>query len=141
VGLFQRSAFGTFPEYHTSADNLDFISPENLAASYRMIMDAIDILEMNWTPFNLFPKGEPQLGRRGLYSALGGDKAAGETAMAYLWVLNLADGDHTLLDIATRSGLPFHDVARAAQLLLANDLLAETAPSVQTADAVISAQD
>jgi aminopeptidase-like protein len=125
VGLFQRSAFGTFPEYHTSADNLDFISPEHLASSYRMIMDAIDILEMNWTPINLFPQGEPQLGRRGLYSALGGDKAAGETAMAYLWVLNLADGDHSLLDIAQRSGMSFRDIARAAQLLLANGLLAE----------------
>lgn len=125
VGLFQRSAFGTFPEYHTSADNLDFISPEHLASSYRMIMEAIDILEMNWTPLNLFPKGEPQLGRRGLYSALGGDKSAGETAMGYLWVLNLADGNHTLLDITRRSGMSFRDIARAAQLLLANGLLAD----------------
>ncbi|MDR6633353.1 aminopeptidase-like protein [Phyllobacterium sp. 1468] len=125
VGLFQRSAFGTFPEYHTSADNLDFISPEHLGSSYRMIMDAIDILEMNWTPINLFPKGEPQLGRRGLYSALGGDKSAGETAMGYLWVLNLADGSHTLLDIAQKSNMSFRDIARAAQLLLANGLLAE----------------
>lgn len=125
VGLFQRSAFGTFPQYHTSADNLDFISPEHLASSYRMIMEVIDILEMNWIPINLFPKGEPQLGRRGLYSALGGDKSSGETAMGYLWVLNLADGNHSLLDIATRSGMSFRDIARAAQLLLANGLLAE----------------
>lgn len=127
VGLFQRSAFGTFPQYHTSADNLDFIAPEHLASSYRMIMEAIDILELNWTPLNLFPKGEPQLGRRGLYSALGGDKSAGETAMAYLWVLNLADGQHSLLDIAERSGMAFSDIVRAAQLLRENDLLAEAA--------------
>ena len=139
VGLFQRSAFGTFPEYHTSADNLDFISPEHLASSYRMIMDAIDILEMNWTPINLFPKGEPQLGRRGLYSALGGDKSAGETAMGYLWVLNLADGNHTLLDMAQKSGMSFRDIARAAQLLLANGLLAEAQES-QAGEASSSGQ-
>jgi aminopeptidase-like protein len=140
VGLFQRSAFGTFPEYHTSADNLDFISPEHLASSYRMIMDAIDILEMNWTPINLFPKGEPQLGRRGLYSALGGDKSAGETAMGYLWVLNLADGNHTLLDIAQRSRMSFRDIARAAQLLLANGLLAEAPEQGQAGEVSSSGQ-
>ncbi|MBB3147919.1 aminopeptidase-like protein [Phyllobacterium trifolii] len=140
VGLFQRSAFGTFPEYHTSADNLDFISPEHLGSSYRMIMDAIDILEMNWTPINLFPKGEPQLGRRGLYSALGGDKSAGETAMGYLWVLNLADGNHTLLDIAQKSHMSFRDIARAAQLLLANGLLAEAPEQDQAGEASSSGQ-
>jgi aminopeptidase-like protein len=140
VGLFQRSAFGTFPEYHTSADNLDFISPEHLGSSYRMIMDAIDILEMNWTPINLFPKGEPQLGRRGLYSALGGDKSAGETAMGYLWVLNLADGNHTLLDIAQKSHMSFRDIARAAQLLLANGLLAEAPEQNQAGEVSSSGQ-
>jgi aminopeptidase-like protein len=140
VGLFQRSAFGTFPEYHTSADNLEFISPEHLGSSYRMIMDAIDILEMNWTPINLFPKGEPQLGRRGLYSALGGDKSAGETAMGYLWVLNLADGNHTLLDIAQKSHMSFRDIARAAQLLLANGLLAEAPEQDQAGEASSSGQ-
>jgi aminopeptidase-like protein len=140
VGLFQRSAFGTFPEYHTSADNLDFISPEHLGSSYRMIMDAIDILEMNWTPINLFPKGEPQLGRRGLYSALGGDKSAAETAMGYLWVLNLADGNHTLLDIAQKSGMSFRDIARAAQLLLANGLLAEAPEQSQAGEVSSSGQ-
>ncbi|UXN61190.1 DUF4910 domain-containing protein [Phyllobacterium zundukense] len=140
VGLFQRSAFGTFPEYHTSADNLEFISPEHLGSSYRMIMDAIDILEMNWTPINLFPKGEPQLGRRGLYSALGGDKSTGETAMGYLWVLNLADGNHTLLDIAQKSHMSFRDIARAAQLLLANGLLAEAPEQDQAGEASSSGQ-
>ncbi|WP_114428216.1 DUF4910 domain-containing protein [Phyllobacterium bourgognense] len=140
VGLFQRSAFGTFSEYHTSADNLEFISPEHLGSSYWMIMDAIDILEMNWTPINLFPKGEPQLGRRGLYSALGGDKSAGETAMGYLWVLNLADGNHTLLDIAQKSHMSFRDIARAAQLLLANGLLAEAPEQDQAGEASCSGQ-
>jgi aminopeptidase-like protein len=124
VGLFQRSTFATFPEYHTSADNLDFIRPEYLADSYRLLMDAIDIVEKDWTPLNLFPKGEPQLGRRGLYGALGGDKSASEKAMAMLWVLNLADGENSLLAIAEHSGLNFDDVAGAAELLQEHGLLA-----------------
>ncbi|MDW6021584.1 DUF4910 domain-containing protein [Mesorhizobium sp. BAC0120] len=129
VGLFQRSAFGTFPEYHTSADNLDFISSEHLASSYRMLMDVIDIVEEDWTPLNLHPKGEPQLGRRGLYGALGGDKAASERAMAMLWVLNLADGTNSLLAIAERSGISFAEIAAAARLLRDHGLLAETRPA------------
>jgi aminopeptidase-like protein len=87
-------------------------------------MDAIDIVEKDWTPLNLFPKGEPQLGRRGLYGALGGDKSASEKAMAMLWVLNLADGENSLLAIAEHSGLNFDDVAGAAELLQEHGLLA-----------------
>ena len=123
VGLFQRSAFGTFPEYHTSADNLDFIKPEHLASSYRMLMDVIEVVEGDWTPLNLFPKGEPQLGRRGLYAALGGDKSTGSSAMALLWVLNLSDGAHSLLSMAERSGLSFRELSDAARLLLDHGLL------------------
>ncbi|WP_421590703.1 DUF4910 domain-containing protein [Shinella sp. M27] len=117
VGLLQRSAFGTFPEYHTSADNLDFVRPEHLASSFRMIMDIIDVIETDRVPLNLSPKGEPQLGRRGLYSATGGHKTTSDITMAYLWVLNLADGRHSLLDIARRSGLPFSAIAAAATRL------------------------
>nr|WP_314092155.1 DUF4910 domain-containing protein [uncultured Shinella sp.] len=117
VGLLQRSAFGTFPEYHTSADNLDFVRPEHLASSFRMITDIVDVIETDRVPLNLSPKGEPQLGRRGLYSATGGHKTTSDITMAYLWVLNLADGRHSLLDIACRSGLPFSAIAAAATRL------------------------
>jgi aminopeptidase-like protein len=123
VGLLQRSQFGTFPEYHTSADNLDFIRPEHLAASYRLITDVIGTIEGNHRPVNLLPKCEPQLGRRGLFSSLGGDPDGPAKSMALLWVLNLADGDHTLLDIAERSGMAFQTVADAASLLVDHDLL------------------
>lgn len=125
VGLFQRSAFGTFPEYHTSADNLDFIRPEYLAQSFATVMDAIEIVEGDWTPVSLCPKGEPQLGRRGLYAALGGDRATGLSSMSLLWVLNLADGQHSLLDMAERSGLSFRELAGAAELLRVHGLLAD----------------
>ena len=125
VGLFQRSQYGTFPEYHTSADNLDFIRPEHLGASYRMIAAMIDIVENDWRPRSTSPKGEPQLGRRGLYAALGGDKDGPAKSMAFLWILNLADGRHTLLDIAERAQLPFAVVAEAARLLRSSGLLVE----------------
>lgn len=129
VGLFQRSAFGTFPEYHTSADDLDFIRPEHLASSYGILSAVIDVIEGNWTPLNLSPKGEPQLGRRGLYAAMGGDKSTGLNAMALLWVLNLADGGNDLLAIADRAGMPFASIAAAAELLKAHGLLGDAGVS------------
>ena len=123
VGLFQRSQFGTFKEYHTSGDNLDFIRPEHLASSYRTICAVIDIIENNRNLRNIAPKCEPQLGRRGLYGAIGGDKDAPKKSMALLWVLNLSDGERSLLDIAERSGMPFAAIAEAADLLEENKLL------------------
>lgn len=125
VGLFQRSAFGKFPEYHTSADNMDFISAKNLGESFNIVMEIIDIIENNWSPLSLCPKGEPQLGRRGLYNAIGGDGNTIRDTMPLLWVLNLADGDHSLLDMAERSGLSFSEIKSAARLLQHHELLTE----------------
>jgi aminopeptidase-like protein len=123
VGLLQRSRFGTFPEYHTSADNLDFIAPAHLESSFRIVSSVIDVLEANRTFRNTSPKGEPQLGRRGLYGSIGGDRHAAAGNMAMLWVLNLSDGGHTLLDIADRADLPFAVVREAADALHRHGLL------------------
>jgi aminopeptidase-like protein len=124
VGLFQRSQFGTFPEYHTSADDLSLIGPDHLAASYAMITEALEIIDCPWQPRNTMPRCEPQLGRRGLYSALGGDKDGPAKSMALLWVLNLADGSRTLLDMAQRSKLPFGTVHWATRQLESHGLVA-----------------
>jgi aminopeptidase-like protein len=124
VGLFQRSKFGEIPEYHTSADNLSFISAEHLAQSYRVIVETIDIVENDAVYQNLQPKCEPQLGRRGLYGAVGGDKNAAAANMAMLWILNLSDGQHSLLDIAERADLPFGVIRRTAEILHGHQLLA-----------------
>jgi aminopeptidase-like protein len=124
VGMFERAQFGTFPEYHNSADNLDLIRPQHLAASFRMIAAAIDIVENDRRYVNLSPKCEPQLGRRGLYGAIGGDKDAEAQNMAMLWVLNLSDGGYSLLDIAERAALPFAIVRATAKLLEEHGLLA-----------------
>src|SRR5882757_1637297 len=123
VGLFSRSKFGAIPEYHTSADNLDFIRADALGESYRLINETIGAIEANGIYLNTSPKGEPQLGRRGLYGAIGGDKDAAAANMAMLWILNQSDGTNSLLDIAERAKLPFAVVQRTAKLLGDHGLL------------------
>ncbi len=123
VGCLMRSVWGTFPEYHTSADNLDFIDAKQLASSYDVCVSVIDVLESNRTFRNLSPFCEPQLGKRGLYRSTGGESIS-EEINARLWVLNLTDGEHSLLDIAARSGLKYSAVKNAAELLLQGGLLA-----------------
>ena len=129
VGLFQRSQFGTFAEYHTSADNLGFIRAEHLAASFCWIVRALDILERNRRLVGLRPKGEPQLGRRGLYGAIGGERDAWTQNMAMLWTLNLSDGRNSLLEIAERANLSFDVIASVAAVLESACLLAEPSGS------------
>jgi aminopeptidase-like protein len=126
VGLLQRSRFGEIPEYHTSADNLDFVAPDHLAMSYRLVCEAIDVLENDNSYNSTIAKCEPQLGRRGLYGAIGGNKDAAEANMAMLWTLNLSDGKHSLLDIAERANLPFALVRKTAALLHSSGLLKYT---------------
>jgi aminopeptidase-like protein len=123
VGLFSRSKFGAIPEYHTSADNLDFIQADALGESYRLINETIGAIEANGIYRNTSPKGEPQLGKRGLYGAIGGDKDAAAANMAMLWILNQSDGTNSLLDIAERAKLPFAVVQRTAKLLGDHGLL------------------
>ncbi len=124
VGCLMRSVWGTFPEYHTSADDLDFIDPLQLARSLRVCVDILQVLENNCKYQNLHPYCEPQLGKRNLYRSTGGE-SIGMEINARLWVLNLSDGEHSLLDIAERSGLPFHAIHDAAELLRTNGLLKE----------------
>ncbi len=123
VAMLSRSKYGAILEYHTSADNLDFISADVLAESYRLISDAIGVIEGNGTFLNTHPKGEPQLGRRGLYGAIGGDKDAAAANMAMLWILNQSDGTNSLLDIAEKARLPFAVIQRTAKLLADHGLL------------------
>jgi aminopeptidase-like protein len=123
VGLFQRSLHGTFPEYHTSADNLDFIAPKHLAHSYDIVRSVIEVIETDRVLVNTNPKCEPALGRRGLYASVNTDPDAAKKNMAMLWVLNLCDGSHSLLDIAEQSNIPFSRIADAAARLENEGLL------------------
>lgn len=116
VGRLTRSPNGQFPEYHTSADNLDFVRPACLAESIRVLANMIAVLDENRRLRNLSPKGEPRLGKRGLYGSIGGT-APGAFEHALLWVLNLSDGKNDLLSIAERSGVDFELLGRAAAAL------------------------
>ncbi|MBI3466485.1 MAG: DUF4910 domain-containing protein [Planctomycetes bacterium] len=123
VGSLTRTPHGQFPQYHTSADDLDFVRPDALAGSLAAYLSVIDVLENNAQYLNLNPKCEPQLGKRGLYRALGGLPDAGRVELAMLWVLNLSDGSQSLLDIAQRADLPFSAIHRAAAALCEHGLL------------------
>jgi aminopeptidase-like protein len=125
IGCFMRTPFGEFPEYHTSADNLDFVKAEALADSFTILKSIIWVIENNRKYINLNPKCEPNLGKRGLYKFIGGDSDNEIDKMALLWVLNLSDGTCSLLDIAERSGSSFEDVKKAADLLADAQLIKE----------------
>ncbi|MFT2014355.1 DUF4910 domain-containing protein [Streptomyces sp. 796.1] len=123
VGSLSRTPYAGYPEYHTSADDPDFVSAEAMADTLALCREAFGVLDGNRRYVNLSPYGEPQLGRRGLYDSLGGRSDAKQAQMAMLWVLSLADGEHDLLEVAERSGLPFPTVAGAADALHGAGLL------------------
>ncbi len=123
VGSLMRGRHGQFPEYHTSADNLDFVSRAQLAKSYQTLGRVIEILETNRCYLNLFPYGEPQLGKRGVYRELGTADQTKQLAM--FWVLSMSDGRHSLLDIAGRSGIDFELIQDVATMLENCEVLRE----------------
>jgi len=125
VGCLMRTPWGTYPEYHTSADDLDFVQPDSLEDSLDACLSAVDVLEGNRVYVNLSPHGEPKLGRRGLYDSIGGRVSPEDGLLAVLWVLNQSDGEHDLLAIAERAGLEFGVIRRAADVLLEHELLEE----------------
>jgi aminopeptidase-like protein len=123
VGSLTRTPHGRYPEYHTSADDLNLVRSEALADSFSKYVSIVAVLEKNRIYLNQNPKCEPQLGRRGLYRAMGGYADSREIELAMLWVLNLSDGDYSLLDIAERAGLGFEVIEVAAGLLEKSGLL------------------
>jgi aminopeptidase-like protein len=126
VGALSRTADDRFPEYHTSADDLELVRPAALADSLAACLAVVDVLEGNSAFISLNQKCEPQLGPRGLYSTMGGHGAEGKAREAgLLWVLNMSDGTHSLLDIAERSGLAFTVIRSAADDLIEAGLLAD----------------
>ncbi len=131
VGRLTRTPHGEYPEYHTSGDDLSLMDAGALAESLDVIEQVVRTLDADRRYRNTRPLGEPQLGRRGLYAAMGGAASGPDAQQAVLWALNLSDGRHSLLDVARRSGLPFETVRQASDRLLEAGLLVEergTAP-------------
>lgn len=117
MGCLMRTPFGEYPEYHTSGDNLDFIHPQQLAESLRALAGAVEHAQKVRKYINLNPNCEPQLGRRGLYDAIGGDNDTKTSQMALLWMLSASDGATTTHDIHMQSGLPIDVLCVAADRL------------------------
>jgi aminopeptidase-like protein len=125
VGCVMRTPHGQYPEYHSSADNLEFVKEKSLAQSYAHCLSTFELLEKNRVYLSQNPKCEPQLGRRGLYRAVAGQQDKQSRELAMLWVLNGSDGTQTLLDIAERADLPFSAIEEAAEPLVKVGLLKE----------------
>jgi aminopeptidase-like protein len=123
VGCLMRTPHGNYSEYHTSADNLDFVQPQFLADSFSIYLSVLNVLENNRKYLNTNPKCEPQIGKRGLYKKIGGHKESDAMQLALLWVLNLSDSKNCLLNISDRSGLQFNLIKDAADTLIKHDLL------------------
>jgi aminopeptidase-like protein len=125
VGCLMRTPHNRYPEYHTSADNLDFVKPDSLEGSFWKYAGVLNIIENNRRYVNRNPKCEPQLGKRKLYGGMEGQGKQEVDPLALLWVLNMSDGDHSLLDIASLSRFPFGQLQAAARLLVEKSLLRE----------------
>jgi len=117
IGRITRSTNAGYPQYHTSADDLSVVRPEQLAGSLQALARIVSAIDCNRRLVNLSGKGEPQLGRRGLYGATGGKNTPAQFEIALLWVLSLADGAHDLVAMAKQSGLAIELVDQAAEAL------------------------
>jgi len=124
-GSLMRTPYAEYPEYHTSADNLNFIRKENLASSLKIYYDVIKIIETDGIYINKYPHGEPQLGRRGLYDEIGGHSDLSNLKKCIFWVLNFSDGNHSLLDISLKAKENYNVIKLATDLLLKKDILIE----------------
>ncbi|NND33207.1 MAG: DUF4910 domain-containing protein [Saprospiraceae bacterium] len=129
MGCLSRSTYGSFPEYHTSADNLNFIKAQHLRESLEVMQRIVEVWELNATYINTNPKCEPQMGKRGLYAAIGGASDKEILQMGMLWVLHQSNGCRSLIDISKRAGIPFDVIVKASNLLLAGQLLKSTESS------------
>jgi aminopeptidase-like protein len=123
VGSLMRTMYGTYPEYHTSADNRNFISFDAMEESIKKYLEIIELLERNNKYLNKFPYGEPQLGKRGLYPTLGSQKNRNQYVNAIMWILNLSDGEHDLIDISEKSKIPVKDLYAAIESLLEKEVI------------------
>ena len=118
-----RSKYGTYPEYHTSLDDLEFVvTPEGLQGGLDVMKDCITLLEANQYYRTLMP-GEPQMGRRGLYPTTS-IKGVAEHVRNMMNTLAYCDGEHDILDLCERTGLAWRDVVAILTQLEAAEVVA-----------------
>lgn len=121
VCSIMRSKYGTYPEYHTSLDNLELVTPTGLEGGFNAYKYAITCIEENCIPAAT-TLGEPQLGKRGLYPALS-TLESGAIVRDMLNLIAYADGKRSLLEIAETIGVPMWELATLANKLSAHGVL------------------
>ena len=123
VGSVMRTRYGSYPEYHTSLDNLDFITADALQGSLEMYRTIIEAIEANRTYQATVTGGEPQLGRRGLYPTIGGRKDTTAETEDLMALLSYCDGQNDLIAIANKHRKPIQTYFTAVEALLQNNLI------------------
>ena len=126
VAAVMRSKFGTYPEYHTSDDNLDFISPKGLQGGYTALQHCLMSLEENRF-FKATVLGEPHLAKYDLYPP--SRKKGDWKPKDLLNILAYADGKTSLLEIANILDQPIWELAKSAKTLLDISLLQDVSGS------------
>lgn len=121
ICTFSRSLFHNFPEYHTSADNMDFISPAGLQGSFDVIMKCILTLEYN-DKYKINCLCEPQLGKRGLYPTVS-QKGTYDSVKALTDFIAYADGKNDLIDISNIIHVPTTELINFVKKLYDNNLI------------------
>jgi aminopeptidase-like protein len=116
-----RSKYGEYPEYHTSLDNLDLITPSGLEGGYMALRRCLEVIEADRT-YRTTVLCEPQMGARGLYSTLGG-KSIDEAVRRRMNILAYADGKHSLIDLAEQINEPVWTLIPCIEELLSHQLL------------------
>lgn len=125
VGSLMRTAYGKYPEYHSSADDFSVVSEDSLEQAAHVLIKAIEVIELNRTYINCNPFCEPNLGKRNLYPSLGAGKNNSTVLHSIKWVLCFSDGQHDVVDIAIRSGMSVSDISAAIPPLVSAGLLRE----------------
>jgi aminopeptidase-like protein len=118
-----RSKYGTYPEYHTSLDNLQLVTPNGLAGGYEMVRRCLEALEQN-RRYHVNCYGEPCLGKRGLYPTLS-QKNSGSNVKTMMDFLAYADGRNDLISIADIIGVSISDILPIASRLKEAGLISE----------------
>jgi glutamate-1-semialdehyde 2,1-aminomutase len=116
MGRLSRAVEGGYDEYHTSDDSPEIVLPDQLAASLESLKRICEHLEADYRLRSRVSKGEPQLGKRGLYPVPGASENH-ELQNALQWSLGLADGQTSLLGVAHQSGIDIGTVEQAGEIL------------------------
>jgi aminopeptidase-like protein len=121
VATIMRTKYGSYPEYHTSLDNLDLITPAGLYGGYEVLKYCLTCLEKNET-LKTTTLCEPQLGKRGLYPTLS-TKNSKQIVQNMMNVLAYCDGSNDLLSVAEIIGVPMWELFEITEILKTHSLL------------------